>query len=357
MLDFKLGGMREKSIGHLLLNAILMRNSKDEYSGKIILAVNKHSICNYAAFEIAVEILREKYDIIISHNIFIRFIQTILAKAQKKWNLGTRFYFNLEWIHQSKKNISYGSIYDFNKYKTDVKTIILNEKFKHDFDKWRLANDVSGPFAIVFSRDGAYHPQTKNDIRNSSFEKLKPSIEFLNKSKFTVIRMGREHLATNDAADTKSYIDYSKTKCKSDYVELMLVKNAELFIGSNSGFVITQLLFETPLLIHNHVPPGLVPANKNCTYIMKHYMFNGERVPYANLPKEIWLSEDHSKLNEMGYELLENSADEILQAIKIFFSEGHKHSIKCNFEFQVSVGNSRLSKLWLDKVMSIPKNI
>lgn len=274
----------------------------------------------------------------------------VIEKLWRKYRIFSNIYFNLEWIHLSKKNQKYGSIYDFNSYNPAIDIPIdYPAKFASEYQNWLCANSIVGPIVLVFCRDGNYHKSTKNDIRNSDSEALIPSINFLLKRGYTVIRIGRQIDKLVSPSKSGQFLNYQESKLQSDYVEIELIRNATFILSSNSGINHLQQCFQTPILLHNFTPAGLVPSHNNCRFIMKKYTKNKKIVPFGNLETSILLSEDIEKLSGLGYSLHDNSSTEILSLVKNYVSYPKQEQMNPSFSFFKSGVGGKIDKKWFEK--------
>lgn len=347
---FKLASIREDSIGHIILNARLCALSNIIEKKPIIIVANKKKICNQAAVELALEILKTKYKIHYSTNLFLRLMYYVIAKFWRKYRIFSNIYFNLEWIHLSKKNLKYGSIYDFNSFNPAIDiTIDYPDKFVSKYQDWLCANSIVGPVVLVFCRDGNYHKSTENDIRNSDAEALIPSINFLLKNGYTVIRIGRQLDKLISPSKSGRFLNYQESYLQSDYVEIELIRNATFILSSNSGINHLQQCFQTPILLHNFTPAGLVPSHNNCRFIMKKYKKNQKFVPFGNLETSILLSENIEKLSELGYSLTDNSSTEILSLVKNYVLYPEQEQINPSSSFFKSGAGGKIDKKWFER--------
>lgn len=93
--------------------------------------------------------------------------------------------------------------------------------------------------------------------RNDQINKYLPTIKYLTNKNYFVIRMGsvtKEKIKFNH----KNFIDYSRSKFKSDFMDIFIPSRCMLFISNNTGVDAIGLLFRKPLLHLGSIPLGAI---------------------------------------------------------------------------------------------------
>lgn len=108
--------------------------------------------------------------------------------------------------------------------------------------------------------------------RNENIEKFVPTIKFLTKKKYFVVRMGsitKEKLKFKN----KNFLDYSKSKHRSDFMDLYIASKCKLFISNNTGIDAFGILFRKPILHIGSIPLGAIStfSNKIFNTVLNHY--------------------------------------------------------------------------------------
>ena len=255
-------------------------------------------------------------------------------------------------IHHSKKYLSFCSQYRvwYNNVRQPHCEVRLN--YKKQFKKFCDLIGLNKKYVCVFSRDDGYYPEfSSSDFRNSSFESLVPTINFLLKNDFQVVRVGRKHLKDKILNNKKNFFDLDeiKTEIESEIIDLMIFKECEFVLGGNSGINMIAFLFNKPVLLHNYFPIGLIPIYQRGSYICKKYLKNGKIVPYFNLPQEILLTEKRTTLEKRGYLVLDNTPKEILEFTRGQIKSSFSDVIKPNTKEFVYGGPSGIDKKWFKK--------
>jgi putative glycosyltransferase (TIGR04372 family) len=331
-------GILKTSIGHILINILLSKPKKE----KIILFYVNTPAVN----QTLISILRETYKkeiIFIGSNILASLIYRAVKCELSFLKWFKKFYINTYESHIST-DVSkiYGSQYKVWNDSIKAPRYIVPPKIEQQFSDWFEKLDISEKFVCVYSRDSGFYPlDLEGVVRNSSFENLFPTIEYLISQGYFVIRIGRGGKEVKHNFSSKNYLDINRIKNCPDYVDVMLFKYAKFIVGSNSGIMNLSLLFDTPILACNWFPVGIQPFFPKCKYMLKKYTKNGKLINYSQIPKQLLLCESKSLLLQNGYDVVENTAEEILNFIirnmKLKF-ETHNHK----YDFIVYGGNAVL---------------
>ena len=337
-------GILKTSVGHILINILLCNPQKE----KIILFYADSKSVNKTLISILQKTYRGKI-IFVQSKILSSIVYRMHKSKKKYFNWFKKYYINTYESHISPdKSSIYGS-----KYKVWDKSIrlpeyVIPEKIDLKFNRWLKISGIGENYICVYTRDPGFYPaDLDGSNRNSKFENLFPAIEFLISQGFSIVRIGREASAVHHTFDPKKYFDINSMVNCPEYVDVMLFKYAKLVIGSNSGIMNISLLFDTPVLACNWHPLGIQPFFPQCRYILKKYLKNGRSIDYIEVPQEILLCESRSLMLEKGYDVIENSKDEILDFISrnVPFRElSTEHNHK--YEFIVYGGNAVLDQEW-----------
>lgn len=346
----KIASLRSPSIGHLILNT--MRYLDVNKNQKIIIATIKKKIINYEIYKILKNHYQNK-NIIFIHSSILYFIYKILFRLSNKINFLKRFIANIEWYHHEVDYEKYYGashrFYDKRSFYAKSKILVLKEQEKK-FEFWKKKNFFQGKYVVFFSRDGQFY-NDKHNPRNSNFVKYQKSIEYLIKSGFSVIRMGRFH-EKNFNFVNKKFFDYSKmcNEFYDDCIELMIFNKCEFMVGSVTGMLAYNTLFDKPLLINNWFPAGYYPWFKNSIFIPKLYKKNKKLINFNQIPKEILLCEDEAILKKYSLEIIENSENEIFNQVYNFINQGMNSSIVLNKKnYYVCGSGSKIEKSFYKK--------
>ena len=223
----------------------------------------------------------------------------------------------------------------------------------------KIGIDLNDKFVCIHSRSNSYRNENFNSVRNSSIKNLEMSCKFLNESGFKVIRVGRDEKIKFEFSNNDVF-DYATSELQSDLLDFFIISKCLFFVGGDSGLADVAKIFRKPIMLHNIL---------NLKDII-HYVGDSEKVI---LPKKIWsrnnkkflsftetLNNNYSQINyedlhKKGLELLENSEEEILQAVKEMVDytvrgEKNKQDQSIFFDnFEKIYPNPLVKKLWISK--------
>lgn len=344
-------GLVRESLGHIILNNWLYFNLfKPNYT--VVLFYNRKTCHNEPALFTIVNELKKRYKIILINNWLMCSIVYRLAHSNVfSERFKEKLIANTYSIHHSNEFIAYGSNYRMWYENFPVPNSDAINQHEESFKKWAQKHKLKEPYVCVFSRDSLYHGYQEVDtFRNSEFKDILPSIKYLIEKGYQVVRVGRgRSIIDNTGLSLSSYIDFDKTNTDDKSIDLMLIKNCEFLLASNSGIICVGLMFNKKILIHNWFPAGIRPQFERGTYIQKKYSKNGEIISYGEISKNLLLEENSVILANNGIGVINNSPDEILEMVTTQVESNFSSTVNIHPPFEVYGGNSNLSKTWYDK--------
>lgn len=354
----KLGSLRVESIGHLILNTIRFFSERKNHS-RLIIVSNPKKIVNRFVYNF----LKKNYqnqNVHFYENEIIYFLIIIFSKIQRRIKFLSHFYANIRWIHHEFPRQEYGSDYRF--YDSFLENKIkfsFEEKNQRIFNIWKKKNNIKSKFICIFGRDNSYHDEVNPNPRNFNFLSYKKLINWLIKSNYTVVRMGRKHNEKFFLND-KNYIDFAditkrKKKKNLELIEFMLFKNCEFIVGSTSGIHAYALLFDKKFFYVNNFPAGRNPYFKNCIFINKKYKKKDKIIPYNKISKNILLSENYNDLKKKKITIINNSENEIFELVKKNINKFKGQDIS-NHKFIVEGSGALCCYRWYKKNLKLFKN-
>ena len=182
-------------------------------------------------------------------------------------------------------------------------------------------------YMCFFSRTSCYHNDPPS-IRNASIYTQLKSIEEICKKDFAAIRMSK--LDLNNPLNSKNprIYDYAYSDNKSDFLDIYLLFHCSYMVSTSSGIDSIPKINRKKVLYLNFVDiahsyllnytPIILPK-KIINFISKKI------VPFREVFKKDLLNPHNTKkkLNDLGYDYLDNSENEIYNAI----NEMHEHVI------------------------------
>ena len=175
-------------------------------------------------------------------------------------------YFNKKTFPQRITNIRRKSNYlenekflELNPKETEKGYEILKKNFGiKKNDKWICIYNRDEGYLKNFSKkesflkfsvaDFSYH-----DFRNFPIEDLDGVINLFIKKGYFVIRMGNFTIGTSKVKNAK-YIDYSKSKINSDFMDVFLFSKCYFTFGGGSGVCMLPATFRRPYFMINNTP-------------------------------------------------------------------------------------------------------
>lgn len=180
---------------------------------------------------------------------------------------------------------------------------------------WYVCLHVRTPFFYNSTHDG---------FRNSSIENYYDAIRYITALGGAVVRMGDP---MNGLKDIDGFINYPNTAEKSEEMDLHLIKNCKFYIGTNSGIYDTAMLFGKPVLCVNTNDYLFCKPYKTCDVFMYKHVYSKKKNKILSFKEvfdepffinsNIMIGNDLQKFGDY-YELIENTPDEILEAVQNF---------------------------------------
>jgi putative glycosyltransferase (TIGR04372 family) len=199
-------------------------------------------------------------------------------------------------------------------------------KFLESFDI-----KVKDSFFCFNARSKYYASEIDNSCRNSDINLQVKGIENIVNENFKAFRMGS--VKQNPIiTENKNIIDYTNLKERSDFLDIYLLFNCKFMVSTGTGLDTVPLLNRKKVLYVNyylqdahHQPGGYVPI-----IVPKKFMDLKTKIliPYSEVfDKNLLRCVSIQELNKLGYNLIDNSKNEILAAIKemyeLSFSQDH----------------------------------
>lgn len=176
---------------------------------------------------------------------------------------------------------------------------------------------------LVAKKNWKYH-----DYRNSDINDYKRAINYLLKKNYFVIRMGK---GVKDKLNLKhkNFLDYAKSKYRSDFLDIFLMSNSFFNIVSESGLLLTSHIYNVPnCFVNLAVIKGCQTwYNKNLAIFKKIWSIKDKKFlslkeinllsdpknyssPYIRNYNTVYFFEDKQK-----YKIINNTSKEILDAV------------------------------------------
>jgi len=175
--------------------------------------------------------------------------------------------------------------------------------------------DLSKTF-ILHARENNYIKTSY--IRNCNIDNYEEGINFLLSKDYNVIRLVNSY--DKKLSYEKKFYELNIDLIENHFVQFYLINNSKGFVCCNSGPASIGLLLETPILQVNCIDVPYAMGNNNL-YIPKLIKKDKDFIKYKSLwcPDNMMQYKSEHFANKIGYNIVENSKDELREAIKEFF--------------------------------------
>ena len=182
-------------------------------------------------------------------------------------------------------------------------------------------------YICFFSRTSDYRNEPPS-IRNSSIYSQLKGIENLCKKDFTAIRMSKYDLNNPLNSKNPRIYDYAYSDHKSDFLDIYLLFNCSYMVSTSSGIDLVPKINRKKVLLVNFTDMPTVHHLNYTPIILPKKIINftsKKNISYKEVFKKNLLNAHITKkqLNDLGYDYLDNSENEIYDAI----NEMHEHVI------------------------------
>ena len=181
-------------------------------------------------------------------------------------------------------------------------------------------------FICLAVRDSSYKREqfgdrdvAKDDYRNNNIDNYQEVAEQLAKDGYLVFRMGAK-VERPFVADSPLVIDYASNGMRSEFLDIYLGANCELFISSVLGIDSIPEIFRRPRLLTNYIPVGnFGKYGPRDLIIPKQYWLKSESrfLRFSEIVAStngLGSCTSSYEYETAGIELVENTPIEILQA-------------------------------------------
>lgn len=196
---------------------------------------------------------------------------------------------------------------------------ILTLKPEHRKFGQRILSDLGLPaeawFVAIHARDAGFSPidESAHSYRNSSIDRLIPSIQEIQKRGGWAIRMGDPSMGK--LAPIAGLIDYANHSLRSDLMDLFLCAECRFFLGNSSGLFLMSTVFGIPCALANMVPTSVLGFSGKDISIPK-LIWSQEQERYLSFPEIFTSRISNYRLSKLfEYAALipeENTAEDIL---------------------------------------------
>ena len=171
------------------------------------------------------------------------------------------------------------------------------------------------------NRDQSFKNEKITSLRNANIFNYKKGINYLAEKNIFNLRMGRKHLNKIDY-EKDNVVDYSFSQQSNDFQDLYIFSRCEFLVSTDHGindlatlfrknrFIVNFQAFHKLQFLDENFTPLIIPKKfldlKNKNFIPYKTVYEKKLMEIAPL----------EKLNELGYDLVENTEEEIYKGIE-----------------------------------------
>ena len=225
-------------------------------------------------------------------------------------------------VNKSNKKINFPIQADINDVLDITKTsieFIHNERSTCEKILNDLGLKINQKIVCFANRDGLFLKENFSSKRNAKINTYKDAIEYLANKDFFCIRMGKHHVEKIDFLQD-NIIDYPFSDKRSDLMDLFIFSKCIFLISTGHGLAELAPLLRKKRLIVNYSYPQKLHwlGNHTPLVILKKFknLINNEYISFKEVyEKKLYLIST-TDLKSYGFELVDNSEEEILDATK-----------------------------------------
>ena len=178
-------------------------------------------------------------------------------------------------------------------------------------------------FFAFASRTAEFHNEQDESVRNANIKNKILGIKFLVSKGYKAIRMGKnvkQKINFND----KNILDYATSNDRSDFLDIYLISKCEFLVSASTGVSTIAALFRKPSLILNETSVhDLIAHPDRVMLLLKKYKNrnSGKIISFEEVyKKKLDFINSVSKINELGYDIIDNNEFEIKRASENFLN-------------------------------------
>jgi len=181
------------------------------------------------------------------------------------------------------------------------------------------------PFVALHVRDSGFYGDYNRTTRSADVKTYELAIRYLIDKGYTVVRVGHHSADPIDDMVLKCgsfLIDYARSEIRSDFLDCYLTTQCAFYLGGTSGLWSIPMIFGVPSCVVNAFTPSTMlglRAGDLTTFKKFRYKIDNNLVPFEKLFQfPFTLNPQRSQLENLGYYLEDNTAEEILDTVKEF---------------------------------------
>jgi putative glycosyltransferase (TIGR04372 family) len=236
------------------------------------------------------------------------------------------------------------------KYPSQIR--LNKEETKKGFDILKsIGVNKKSKIVCLIVRDEGYltkiygSRQNYHNFRNLNIKLFEKSVTTLINNGYHVFRMG-DHTKSKLKISNKNYFDYSKSKIKSDFMDIFLGYSCSFCVSTNTGFDALPWIFRKPILFVGSMPIGIFNSNSKKIMVTT-------KTHYSKKKKKILTLQNIFEEN-LAYSLRgEDFTNKRVKLLDLSAQEINKSTIDMlNYidnNFKLSKKNEKINKLFWKK--------
>jgi len=242
-------------------------------------------------------------------------------------------------MHGTAKIFGFNATWESRPPSIELPSEWLLEK-NHLFEK--LGLDPNQPYVCIHARSssGKKDDDFEHGGRNVDFFRFSKVIEYLSERNIKIFRMGDPSMPSF-VEWNRDFYDYAHMKCRNPRLDLVLSGCCQFFVGTSSGAMYMASIFGRPVVGLGCALPFVFCPTGFGRDLGIPKLFRRKDTGQLSSFKEVFsngLSECRTPLEieHMGYELVENSEEEMQEAVAEMFERlnGTWRSTKFDQELQ-----------------------
>ncbi len=186
-----------------------------------------------------------------------------------------------------------------------------------------------------------------HNYMNCNIDDFIPTINYLNKLGFIVIRMGK-FVKKKVNYKNKLFIDYAVSQSRSDFLDIWLAQNCHFAVCSPSGFSMPLFIFKKPIIFVNCIPFTTFFSLKGVDFFLPKKIKHKGTTKFVSLQNQIrknyilFKHADDYKKNNL--EVVDNTKEEIKNCVIEYIDKKNKKflnkkkiKLKKNFNSLVNI--------------------
>lgn len=195
----------------------------------------------------------------------------------------------------------------------------------------RLGVPKGAWFACIHVREAGFSQwdDRLHDYRNCNISNYLGAVDEVVRRGGWCIRMG-DTTATPLQSHPR-FIDYAHSAERSDWMDLYLSSRCRIFLGTTSGLILTAMAFGPPCIMSNFVPISCIQHTTSgfCMPKLLRERSSGRFLTFKELAESEYLV-SYSGMDAIpGIEIVENSSDELLEAVRELLDELEGQDVFC----------------------------